>query len=204
MRTKIIIIGAVVLTFVAFEYFKLHKKKTPATTQARLVSVYQAPFWSVIESSKASSHSYEEQCKVLEQLLIEKNFDIVQFDKDFRKVMNDAYTYKLWGAAYLINGGCSDDCFYDFRAWLVSQGEEFYKSVIKDPDILADAKIPQEDYWAGLQFAADNAYFKKSGKHIPVITDASATQPSGQKWEEEELPALLPKLAKKYAGQMDE
>src|SRR5262245_57201855 len=49
----------------------------------------------------------------------------------------DAYRWDLWGAAYLINGGCSDDGFQYFRWWLLLQGRAAYEAALADPDSLA-------------------------------------------------------------------
>ena len=38
--------------------------------------------------------------------------------------MDDSYRWDLWGAAYLANGGCSDDGFDYFRGWLIGQGRK--------------------------------------------------------------------------------
>ena len=42
------------------------------------------------------------------------------FEAAFRRYLNEAYTWDLWGAADVIHGGCSDDGFEYFRRWLVS------------------------------------------------------------------------------------
>jgi Protein of unknown function (DUF4240) len=34
----------------------------------------------------------------------------------------ESYDWNLWGAVYLMQGGCSDDAFDYFRGWLVMQG----------------------------------------------------------------------------------
>jgi hypothetical protein len=49
-----------------------------------------------------------------------------------------SYRWDLWGAAYLLNGGCSDDGFEYFRGWLIAQGHEVFERVLEDPDVLAD------------------------------------------------------------------
>ncbi|MBB6566504.1 hypothetical protein HNR71_002141 [Kribbella sandramycini] len=41
-----------------------------------------------------------------------------------------SYNWRLWHAAYLINGGCSDDGFEYFRGWLIAQGA--YQQVTGD------------------------------------------------------------------------
>ena len=37
-----------------------------------------------------------------------------------------SYDWNLWGAAYLMKGGCSDDAFDYFRGWLVAQGRRVW------------------------------------------------------------------------------
>jgi hypothetical protein len=48
-----------------------------------------------------------------------------------------AYTWNLWGAAQTIEDGCSDDCFRDFRAYLISLGPGVYERALANPDSLA-------------------------------------------------------------------
>ena len=48
--------------------------------------------------------------------------ELIEFHRLFNRAMDDAYIWDLWGAAYLINGGCSDDGFAYFRSWLISRG----------------------------------------------------------------------------------
>jgi hypothetical protein len=52
----------------------------------------------------------------------------------------------LWGAAYLINGGCSDDGFDYFRRWLILQGHKVFQAAIANPDSLADVVDPDEEF----------------------------------------------------------
>lgn len=52
-----------------------------------------------------------------------------------------SYQRDLWGAAYLLNGGCSDDGFEYFRGWLIAQGRAVFDRVVGDPDALADLPV---------------------------------------------------------------
>jgi len=64
--------------------------------------------------------------------------------QDFHDIMHGyrdlAQQYGLWCAASILCGGCSDDGFTDFRAWLIAQGKEVYLAALKDPDSLADVE----------------------------------------------------------------
>jgi hypothetical protein len=37
----------------------------------------------------------------------------------------------------VIEDGCSEDCFRDFRSYLISLGREAYEAALRDPDSLA-------------------------------------------------------------------
>ena len=87
-----------------------------------------------------------------------------------------AYSYRtrLWAAAYVINGGCSDDGFDYFRGWLIVQGRHVFEQAVVNPDALADlAVIPPAPRRAFLEC--------ESGLYIPAQAHRAATA--------EELPA---------------
>src|SRR5437764_10803043 len=64
--------------------------------------------------------------------------DILAFKQRFEYYVEQAYRMNLWGAAYTINGGSSDDGFYYFRCWLVTAGRETYEAALANADSLAD------------------------------------------------------------------
>jgi hypothetical protein len=82
-------------------------------------------FWVIIEAGgrKALTDPERQLAAVHKQLLKLSPEEIRAFHRLFDQKLAEAYTWDLWGAAYLINGGCSDDGFYYFRAWLISRGE---------------------------------------------------------------------------------
>src|SRR5829696_4999364 len=63
--------------------------------------------------------------------------DIADFQRIRHRLDKRAYTWDLWGAAYVIEDGCSDDCFRDFRSYLIALGRAAYEAALKDPDSLA-------------------------------------------------------------------
>ena len=52
------------------------------------------------------------------------------------------YTWDLWGVAYILKGGCSDDGFEYFRAWLIARGRDFVAQALADPEGLGVAIDP--------------------------------------------------------------
>lgn len=68
--------------------------------------------------------------------------EILDFDHWWTVLARESYDRNLWGAAYLINGGCSDDGFDYFRDWLILQGRDVFQAAVSDPDSLADVLGP--------------------------------------------------------------
>jgi hypothetical protein len=93
----------------------------------------------------------------------------------FWEVMADSYRVDLWGAAYLINGGCSDDGYEYFRGWLIAQGRATFERIVADPDALADlpdirvaAAFGRDDVECESALGiADDAHLVATGHHLP-------------------------------------
>jgi hypothetical protein len=115
------------------------------------------------------------------------------------EVMAESYRWDLWGAAYIVNGGCSDDGFEYFRAWLISQGRQYYEKCLRDPEAVG-ARAERDDRAEDEEFmyCAAEAYQEKTGRELPRIEVARSPTPAGHPWEESDLPKLYPKLAKKF------
>jgi hypothetical protein len=64
--------------------------------------------------------------------------EVGELNQPLHDLMAASYRVDLWGAAYQLNGGCSDDGFEYFRGWLLTQGREVFERVVADPDALAD------------------------------------------------------------------
>ncbi len=96
-------------------------------------------FWQLINEVRAAAPSERNQVRELERRLTELPLpEVVAFDATFSAVQRRLNTWDLWGAAYVINGGCSDDGFIDFRSWVISQGSGTYQRALTDPDSLVD------------------------------------------------------------------
>ena len=91
-------------------------------------------FWQVIEKGKESDEPEEIISEELKKLSPE---EIISYQEQFDSLFDKAYRWDLWGAAYLIGGGCSDDGFMDFRYGLISRGRKVYEDALNNPDSLA-------------------------------------------------------------------
>lgn len=133
---------------------------------------------------------------------------IIAFERRFGEVWASAYRWPLWTAAELIEGGCGDDGFMDFRAGLILQGRTVFERAVADPDTLAELPVVimmagDEGGWIGCEdfnYAPGRAYARRVGETDSF--DAALTgplplrEPSGERWtSEERTRERLPRLA---------
>jgi len=135
------------------------------------------------------------------------NDEMIAFIADYQKYHAEAYRWDLWGAAYLINGGCSDDGFIDFRDWLVARGRAVYEAAILDPDSLADQishayEVDKDILWSAIFFVVEER-FDNFPETIPNDDYVSSLlkEPKGEPFEEDErqLKQTYPRLAARTA-----
>src|SRR5215469_2233304 len=125
-------------------------------------------FWHIMQRAAESSHDPDAHVNALRALLRELTLEeIVSFEVAFRRYLNKAYTWDLWGAAYVVHGGCSDDGFEYFRRWLVSKGRDVYDTALADPDSLAqrDVQPGPDGIWEFEQiyYVVGDAFKEKGG-----------------------------------------
>jgi hypothetical protein len=164
----------------------------------------QAGFWRLIATTRAAAgNDTGRQSELLEERLRElPPRQTADFGRIRHRLDQQAYTWELWGAAYVIDDGCSDDCFRDFRAYLISLGGRAYEAAVRDPDSLAPVvQDAEEGDWENADNVAPDAYESVTGKDIPSgDSDVSGT-PRGEPWDDEaqdELVQRYPKLAARF------
>jgi hypothetical protein len=163
----------------------------------------EAVFWKLIEEAKAemtpaSSNQPEILQKKLEALQPPK---IVEFDRMFTRLIDDAYSWDLWAAAYIIEGGCSDDGFRDFRAGLIGLGRDVYYAALTDPNTLARQPTRGVDFsQEGMLYAATQAYEAVTGNEMPDHELPQREEPLGEQWEEATVADKYPELAAKFGS----
>ena len=161
-------------------------------------------FWNLIERTRRKSGGEQDrQMDALrEELDVLAPAEIVDFQTHFDTLRADAYRWDLWGAAFTIRGGCSDDGFNDFRSWLIAQGRAVYEAAMADPQSLDEVANPDVDDCTFEEFAyvaADVYEGKTENDEIPSRAEPEPIDPIGEPWEQEELPKRFPKLWSKFA-----
>jgi hypothetical protein len=142
-------------------------------------------FWDLIEKAKDRSENNAERSYELGKLLLPfLPSEVARFSKYFYQQMSKSYTWDLWAAAYIAFGGCSDDGFEYFRAWLISEGREHFESVLSDVNNIAKLKLVPDQLEAILS-TANNIYKEKTGKRFDVEYNLAGT-PTGKEWKESE------------------
>lgn len=92
-------------------------------------------FWKLIDA--AADGDDEARIVALRASLGNLSLDeLVGFKLAFGTQFNAAYSWDIWGAAYVANGGASDDGFAYFRYWLISRGRRSFQIVVNEPDDL--------------------------------------------------------------------
>jgi hypothetical protein len=163
----------------------------------------RADFWRLIEESKRESGGgCERQVGRLQEKLTKlPGKEIISFSRILCELLNESYTWELWAAGYIINGGCGDDGFDYFRGWLVAQGESIFMNALEDPETLADFPDEFPDYarCEELTDVADEVYEEKTGRELPdrAYVFPESTEPKGKRWKEEEVETVLPRLAER-------
>jgi hypothetical protein len=170
----------------------------------------EARFWKVISKACRSNPREAEGWDERLQAALEKlePDDIIEWNHIFDRLAAQAYTVDLWGAAYLINGGASDDGFYYFRCWLIGMGREVYEAAVTDPDTLANVVSPSWgaegiDAEAEIYAAAHQAWMAVTGRPDtdPYPARNERAELRGEDWnfdDDAEVRRRLPRLAAMY------
>lgn len=139
------------------------------------VGMSEDQFWELLSSAHKKGEDWEEQLEWLVGQLSKKPLnDIIRFDYHFNQNYNKSYTSNLWAAAYIIMGGCSDDSFDYFRAWLLFLGKERYEKAIQNPESIIpyleelEEEVPEFEEFL---YCASMAYEEKTGQEQEAYLD---------------------------------
>jgi hypothetical protein len=128
---------------------------------------------------------------------------IIAFAQTRHLLDQRAYTWSLWGAASVIEDGCSDDCFRDFRAYVISLGRGPYESALRNPDSLASvARDAESGDWENADNVAPDAYSSVTGNDFPLDDSDLSGRPAGTplNLSSTSLRSHYPLLARRFRG----
>jgi hypothetical protein len=171
-------------------------------------------FWKLIDRARADVDDAMDNAAVAARatdlLAGRRSDEIVTAQQILWDLMAESYRAPLWAAAYLINGGCSDDGFDYFRGWLIVQGRETFERVVANPDVLADLSAVRAaaadqtgiDGEETLSIAWD-AHIKATGEQLPADAFTIRFPVLDEDWDfdfddDAEMARRLPRIAGLY------
>ena len=174
--------------------------------------------WELVEGARSAADDPAGQAEALIEVLVGQGPEpIVRFGEAFDAAVDDLYRWDLWGVAFLALGGCSDDAFEYLRCWLVGQGAATWERARLDPEglfvDLLDGSPDPDARWdelglvdgEPLRYVAGSAHERVTGAWLPPRAAPAPSEPVGDPWEEDDLPARFPVLAAALpAGWWDE
>ena len=175
----------------------------------------QDHFWKIIDqSNKSAKGDQEAQLELLTEFLTQlEPGEIVKFGEELDRTRVRAFQWGLWGAAYIINGGCSDDGFIYFIPWLISKGRKTFESALANPDSLVET-VKNEDVDFGCEFEDLNylpcqVWEEKTGKEMDEFPRSSVEHPrvpTGKEWREngDDLQRMFPRLWKRFVEEAED
>jgi hypothetical protein len=167
-------------------------------------------FWSLIDLSRQSVRKTTDIPEWIQEYLRQRpTLYLGEYEERFQGLSRLSYDARLWAAAQIMMGFCSDDKFSDFRAWLIAKGKDVFEDALKNPDTLAEVDV-DGDYGTptlfSMNYVAEETYRERAGDSAD-ITDLIAEQPPATllnegAWDEDQakLPAMFPRLYAKFGN----
>jgi hypothetical protein len=164
-------------------------------------------FWAVIDRATTDRPDSPDEVakRAAAELATRDPEAIIAWDRHLGKVMVASGTEDLWAAAYLINGGCSDDGFDAFRGWLIAHGRSVVARAAAGPDSLAELPEVRAAAVTGAVFEAAEvlsigaeAYVLATGGELPRSPAAASRPEAAELWDfddEDEMRRRLPRLS---------
>lgn len=156
-------------------------------------------FWAIVERHRGDAEA------VTAALVKLPAAEIEAWNRIYHELHARLHHWDLWGAAYVINGGCSDDGFHYFKAWVIGKGRRVYQTALTAPDELGPF-VTEQDQESGcenedLNYSADKAYEEQGGAQGALSHPSNeSSDPRGQPWDETELAGRLPQLSKRFSA----
>ncbi|WP_394180191.1 DUF4240 domain-containing protein [Yoonia maritima] len=159
-------------------------------------------FWKIIDDTRGAGRDGQDE--LLRLALLKKTPEIISmFAARYQDALDRAYRWDLWAAAYIINGGCSDDGFDYFCDWLISRGRDVFEAAIADPESLANLDDLEDVFFEEFRYVSSLAYEQLTGDDL-ALPKSKKCKPDGQKFDERTVGQLFPRLVGEQTAQTDE
>jgi hypothetical protein len=135
-------------------------------------------FWALVDAVRAQGGGDDETAVEALHVALARlgGAEILDFQRRLGELHERSYRADLWGAAYLLCGGCSDDGFDYFRAWRIAQGRVIFDAALADPDSLAGVpgvSAGRDDYELEAMLAVGlDAWMDRTGADMDAFYEA--------------------------------
>lgn len=176
------------------------------------MAMEESKFWGLIAQAREENEFNEGQPDdVINelQILLEAlpDEEVAAFQQQMLAQYCKAFDYKIIAAAYVILGtSCDQDDQHGFRGWLISQGEEFFKKTLEEPDSLADATISRKFLYLPDFISLGSEIYETSTGELPSAAPGFEfpSEPTGDEFKLSELPVRLPNLCFEWGFEVEE
>ncbi len=177
--------------------YNLQKPKPKKTTDKRKMD--EDVFWDLIQQSDHENQSSGEFLDVLQNKLEAMSAtEIKKFKKYLLEKMDELYHWDIWALAYIVRGGCGDDAFDYFRAWVVSKGKENFE-IVKNlqREKLQELFSSEDPQFESFMYVANDAYENKQSEMMSEPR-VKSQKIQGKEWNEEEICLKYPKICEMF------
>lgn len=165
----------------------------------------ESEFWTIVTASTPASAPKDAAAELRSKLINASNQDLAEFDKYFSLNMRKAFTWNVWGAAFVMAGCNSEDAFIEFRSWLISRGQKDFDRALESADSIADFRdIPMLNqlyypYLDDYDLIAGIIFEERNNQELDFVP-SGALQPKGKRFKDKPkfLKNQYPKLFAKY------
>lgn len=157
-------------------------------------------FWKIIAAARSSrGNDRDSRVEALrEQLCGLSPSELHSFQHHYDALIAQAHRWDLRGAAYIINGGCSNAGFRHFKDWLISEGESVYHAALANPESLAKLRRIHLAENAPFGCVARELFEAAGAGEFVQDKSADGNDPLGEPWEGDAVYDLFPTLSAKY------
>jgi hypothetical protein len=156
-------------------------------------------FWELIDKTRsASSGDHHKQAELLVAELTKlTETEILNYQEILDDLQDESYIAELWEVAYILDMGCGDDGFMDFRAWLIGQGKDIFDKTLVNPESLVDfVELGQETKSEALLYVAQHAFELRTGKSAEFMPKPRKPSPQLKGTHAKDEKAILERFPK--------
>jgi hypothetical protein len=144
-------------------------------------------FWEFIAKCQSADTAEEKVDRLSETLAKFNGTAIKTFARLLDCYMDELHHWDVWAIAFIARGGCSDDAFDYFKAWVIMQGRQVFESAVAAPlSLVEHLKSGEDPQCEGLISAPEFAYEDQTSRTLPR-SQRKAAQIKGKEWKENEL-----------------